>query len=103
MGLTALAPVIRPLGPDTPGLELPDALDVPRFASVGGDVPVTATGSAHNEEGRLRKNDPGVLRQLNHLQAKVVLFVDHDAGALVIADHGDPADHVGMAIEILGC
>ena len=45
--------------------------DVPAFTPVGGPLPVTATGSAHNEEGRLRKNDPGVLRQLEHLQAKV--------------------------------
>ena len=45
--------------------------DVPRFTPVGGRLPVTTTGSAHNEHGRLRKNDPGALRQLEHLQAKV--------------------------------
>lgn len=59
--------------PDVPyvpyGIQTVD--DVPRFTPVGGELPVTATGSAHNEEGRLRKNDPGVLRQLDHLQAKV--------------------------------
>jgi len=45
--------------------------DVPAFAPVGGRHTVTATGSAHDERGRLRKNDPGVLRQLRHLAAKI--------------------------------
>jgi len=45
--------------------------DVPAFAAVGGPLPVTATGSAHDEMGRLKKNDPGVLRQLAHLRAKI--------------------------------
>ncbi|MHC5051898.1 MAG: transketolase C-terminal domain-containing protein, partial [Planctomycetota bacterium] len=45
--------------------------DVPAFAPVGGAQKVTATGSAHNEQGRLRKNDPETLRQLRHLRQKV--------------------------------
>mgnify|MGYP001595935836 CR=1 FL=1 len=50
-----------------------DALsDVPRFASVGGTQKVTATGSAHDQQGRLRKNDPETLRLLRHLEAKVL-------------------------------
>ncbi len=32
---------------------------------------VTTTGSAHDEQGRLRKNDPSTLRQLEHLGAKI--------------------------------
>ena len=38
---------------------------------MGGAHKVTVTGSAHNELGQLRKNDPGTLRQLRHLAAKV--------------------------------
>jgi 2-oxoglutarate ferredoxin oxidoreductase subunit alpha len=45
--------------------------DVPAFAPVGGRHKVTATGSAHDEMGNLKKNDPGTLRQLHHLSAKV--------------------------------
>jgi 2-oxoglutarate ferredoxin oxidoreductase subunit alpha len=45
--------------------------DVPRFAPVGGTAKVTTTGSAHDEQGRLRKNDPSTLRQLEHLGAKI--------------------------------
>ena len=45
--------------------------DVPAFAPVGGEHKVTATGSAHNERGQLRKNDPETLRQLRHLRSKV--------------------------------
>jgi 2-oxoglutarate ferredoxin oxidoreductase subunit alpha len=45
--------------------------DVPAFAPVGGAHKVTATGSAHNERGQLRKNDPETLRQLRHLRSKV--------------------------------
>ncbi|MHC4136819.1 MAG: transketolase C-terminal domain-containing protein [Planctomycetota bacterium] len=45
--------------------------DVPRFAPVGGEHTVTATGSAHNDRGQLRKNDPETLRQLRHLRRKV--------------------------------
>ena len=45
--------------------------DVPSFTPVGGPHKVTATGSAHNQKGQLRKNDPETLRQLRHLEAKV--------------------------------
>ncbi len=46
--------------------------DVPAFAAVGGACKATVTGSAHNERGELKKNDPDTLRQLRHLEAKVV-------------------------------
>lgn len=53
-----------PYGIDAPG-------DVPRFSPVGGSCKVTATGSAHDQRGRLRKNDPETIRMLEHLEAKV--------------------------------
>jgi len=49
-----------------------DALEeVPPFAELGGPLKVTVTGSAHNKDGWLRKNDPETLDVLRHLEAKV--------------------------------
>ena len=45
--------------------------EVPAFAAVGGGVKVTVTGSAHDHQGRLRKNAPEVIDVLVHLQRKV--------------------------------
>jgi 2-oxoglutarate ferredoxin oxidoreductase subunit alpha len=45
--------------------------DVPPFAELGGPLKVTVTGSAHNKDGLLRKNDPETLDVLRHLEAKV--------------------------------
>ncbi len=48
------------------------ALDeVPPFAGVSGPRKVTLTGSAHNKDGWLRKNDAETLDVLRHLDAKV--------------------------------
>jgi 2-oxoglutarate ferredoxin oxidoreductase subunit alpha len=44
---------------------------VPAFAAVGGEIKVTATGSAHDQRGRLRKNSPEVIDVLLHLQRKI--------------------------------
>jgi 2-oxoglutarate ferredoxin oxidoreductase subunit alpha len=61
--------------------------DVPAFAPVGGEHKVTATGSAHNERGQLRKNDPETLRQLRHLRSKV----EARAADLELVRHHRPA------------
>jgi 2-oxoglutarate ferredoxin oxidoreductase subunit alpha len=45
--------------------------DVPPFAPLMGPLKVTLTGSAHNKDGWLRKNDPETLEVLRHLEAKV--------------------------------
>ena len=62
------------------------AEEVPAFAPVGGSARVVATGSAHDREGRLRKNAPEVIELLSHLQAKIAahaaemaLFVEEAA------------------------
>ena len=52
---------------------------VPAFASVGGDIKVTATGSAHDTEGRLRKNSPQVLEVLERLQRKIEVHAEEMA------------------------
>jgi len=46
--------------------------DVPPFIPVGGGLKVTATGSAHNKSGELKKNDPETLAMLHHLEDKVL-------------------------------
>jgi 2-oxoglutarate ferredoxin oxidoreductase subunit alpha len=45
--------------------------DIPEFMPVGGPLKVTATGSAHNKAGELKKNDSGTLEVLTHLEEKV--------------------------------
>jgi len=45
--------------------------DIADFAPVGGKVKVTATGSAHNMDGELKKNDPETISVLKHLEDKI--------------------------------
>jgi 2-oxoglutarate ferredoxin oxidoreductase subunit alpha len=45
--------------------------DVPEFISVGEEMKVTVTGSAHNKSGELKKNDAETLEVLNHLEEKI--------------------------------
>lgn len=44
---------------------------VPAFAAVGGEIKATVTGSAHDLQGRLRKNSPEVISVLQRLQRKI--------------------------------
>jgi len=44
---------------------------VPAFAAVGGKIKATVTGSAHDTQGRLRKNSPQVIEVLERLQRKI--------------------------------
>jgi 2-oxoglutarate ferredoxin oxidoreductase subunit alpha len=72
--LPAIEPLRRSLASaDTEFIpyRIEETCDVPAFAPVGGDRKITVTGSAHDEAGRLRKNDPETLRQLEHLAAKI--------------------------------
>jgi len=65
------------------------------FAPVGGPLKVTLTGSAHNKDGWLRKNDPETLDVLRHLEAKIAARagdlalvtedLDADADTLVVS------------------
>ena len=45
--------------------------DIPGFIAVGGERKVTATGSAHNKSGSLKKNDTETLEVLIHLEEKI--------------------------------
>jgi 2-oxoglutarate ferredoxin oxidoreductase subunit alpha len=51
----------------------------PPFAAVGGAAKVVATGSAHDAEGRLRKNTPEVIELLMHLQVKIAAHAEEMA------------------------
>ncbi len=51
----------------------------PAFAPVGGNVKVVATGSAHDREGKLRKNSPEVIELLVHLETKIAAHANEMA------------------------
>ena len=75
--------------------EFENRSDIPAFAAVGDSAKVTATGSAHNKSGALKKNDSETLEVLYHLEEKIrarareitTVAVDHqaDASTLVIS------------------
>lgn len=50
--------------------------DVPVFAPVGSAWKVTATGSAHNKAGALKKNDVETIEVLHHLEDKIQTCAD---------------------------
>ncbi len=97
--LTDVAVPARP--PPGEGRFVPYAVlragDVPAFAPLGGPRKVTVTGSAHDAEGRLRRNDPETLRQLRHLVAKIedrrealerVRLERHEGSRTVLVSYG---------------
>ncbi|MGB9665358.1 MAG: pyruvate flavodoxin/ferredoxin oxidoreductase [Ignavibacteria bacterium] len=69
--------------------------DVSLFTPVGGKIKVTATGSAHNKEGELKKNDPETISVLKHLEEKIQshknelieykLYEEENAESLIIS------------------
>ncbi|HBH04449.1 MAG TPA: pyruvate flavodoxin/ferredoxin oxidoreductase [Candidatus Rokubacteria bacterium] len=82
--------------------------EVPPFAPLGGPRKVTLTGSAHNKDGWLRKNDPETLEVLRHLEAKVaaraadltLVTEDLDAGAdTVVVSYGITARAAREAVR----
>jgi 2-oxoglutarate ferredoxin oxidoreductase subunit alpha len=72
--------------------------DVPPFAGLAGDLKVTVTGSAHNKDGWLRKNDPETLDVLRHLEAKVAARARDMA--MVTVDHQDDAETLILSYGI---
>ncbi|HTK82666.1 MAG TPA: pyruvate flavodoxin/ferredoxin oxidoreductase [Bacteroidota bacterium] len=72
--------------------EFADRSEVPAFVPVGGRMKVTATGSAHNKSGELKKNDDETLDVLYHLESKItahadkfkVLGIDREEGAATL-------------------
>lgn len=56
------------------GFDSPDM--VSQFAPVGGKIKVTATGSAHNMKGELKKNDAETIKVLHHLEEKIICRKD---------------------------
>jgi 2-oxoglutarate ferredoxin oxidoreductase subunit alpha len=62
--------------------------EVPAFAAVGEETKVTVTGSAHDQQGRLRKNAPEVLDVLRHLEQKIQAHADQMTLARADLDPG---------------
>lgn len=56
------------------GFDSPEMIT--KFAAAGGKVKITATGSAHNAKGSLRKNDPETQATLYHLEEKIISHKD---------------------------
>ena len=56
------------------GFDSPET--VAKFAPVGGKIKVTATGSAHNAKGNLKKNDSETIATLLHLEEKILSHKD---------------------------
>jgi 2-oxoglutarate ferredoxin oxidoreductase subunit alpha len=83
---------------------------VPGFAAVGEEIKTTVTGSAHDPQGRLRKNSPQVINVLQRLQRKIEAHaeemalvrpdLDPDARCLLIS-YGVTARAARQAVEIL--
>lgn len=83
---------------------------IAKFAPVGGRVKVTATGSAHNPQGNLKKNDPETLAVLQHLEDKIQVHRDEmvlvkediEAGSdTLIISFGITARTMNDAVKIL--
>ena len=71
----------------------------PDFAPVGGDIRIVATGSAHDAEGRLRKNAPEVIEILRDLQRKIDAHADQMAYASEDLQPGAPTLVVSYGIS----
>jgi len=73
--LSALPPSHREMPSDEKSDYLPYHIqlseDIPLFSPVGGKSQTRLTGSVHNMEGLLRKNEPEVIFLLRHLQEKI--------------------------------
>ncbi|MBI4462337.1 MAG: pyruvate flavodoxin/ferredoxin oxidoreductase [Acidobacteria bacterium] len=77
--------------------------EVPEFAPVGGAVKVTVTGSAHDQQGRLRKNAPEVLEVLRHLERKIEAHADKIALVRPDLDPGAPVLLLGYGVTARAC
>lgn len=84
-----------------------DERDVPAFVPVGGKQKVTATGSAHDFAGRLKKNDGEVLAVLRHLQRKIEaaepdlgrIDTDGDGAPTLVLSYGVTARAAREAVD----
>ncbi len=90
--------------------DIQSAESVAGFGAVGGGVKVTATGSAHDRRGRLRKVSPEVVEMLVHLQRKIETHaaemalvradLDPDASSLLVS-YGITARAARVAVGVL--
>lgn len=83
--------------------EFADRADVPPFIAVGSGTKVTATGSAHNKSGELRKNDPETLEMLHHLEEKVLARAAEMTVTVADIQEGAPTLLVSFGISARAC
>ncbi len=72
-------------------------IEVPDFASIGGDEKVTVTGSAHDMGGRLQKNSPETIEVLTHLQEKISFHIEE-----IVRVNSDLIDEVDVLVLSYG-
>jgi 2-oxoglutarate ferredoxin oxidoreductase subunit alpha len=99
--LTVNREVIKETDPDFKnwkmyGFDSPDM--IAKFAPAGGKIKVTATGSAHNAMGNLKKNDPETIATLKHLEDKIISHKDEMI--MVKEDHEEGADTLIISFGI---
>lgn len=75
------------------GFDSPDRIS--KFAPVGGEIKVTATGSAHNAKGELKKNDTETISILLHLEEKI----QHHKDEMVIVKEDKQTDSDTLIIS----
>lgn len=108
--LTGPGPAARPRfsgGRPFKTYDFQDPADVPPFAPVGGPVKVRVTGSAHDREGFLKKDDPEVLETLRHLYEKIMaglpdfFFAEQEGGPapLTVLSFGGTARAARQAVH----
>lgn len=82
--------------------------EIPPFAPVGGDRKVTATGSAHDKQGRLQKNSAETIDVLKHLEQKIKWRVDdfvsvesdlQSSASLLVVSYGITARAARRAVQ----
>lgn len=78
------------------GFDSPDM--IAKFAPVGGKIKVTATGSAHNAKGNLKKNDTETIATLKHLEEKIISHKDEMV--VVAEDIQDGAENLIISFGI---
>lgn len=78
------------------GFDSPDM--IAKFAPVGGKIKVTATGSAHNSYGNLKKNDTETIAILKHLEEKIISHKDEMV--VVTEDIQEDADNLIISFGI---
>lgn len=82
--------------------------EIPPFSPVGGDYRIRFTGSAHDKNGFLKKDDPEVIEVLKHLYEKIMKNVEriniyeyYDGKDLLLISYGVSSKSAFDAFRVL--